>query len=36
VAATVVIFLERLRLGPGRPRIAISERPEPDWAMVLP
>ena len=36
VAATVVIFLERLRLGPGLPRIAISERPEPDWAMVLP
>ena len=36
VAATVVIFLERLRLGPGLPRIAISEQPEPDWAMVLP
>ena len=36
VAATVVIFLERLRLGRGLPRIAISERPEPDWAMVLP
>ena len=32
VAATVVIFLERLRLGPGLPRIAVSERPEADWA----
>ena len=36
VAATVVIFLERLRLGPGLPRIAVSETPEVDWAMVLP
>ena len=36
VAATVVIFLERLRLGPGLPRIAVSEKPEVDWAMVLP
>jgi alpha-beta hydrolase superfamily lysophospholipase len=35
-AATVVMFLERLRLGPGLPRIAISERPEPDWAVALP
>jgi alpha-beta hydrolase superfamily lysophospholipase len=36
VAATVVLFLERLRLGPGLPRIAVSETPEVDWAMVLP
>ncbi len=36
VAATVVIFLERLRLGPGLPRITTTERPEPDWAAVYP
>jgi alpha-beta hydrolase superfamily lysophospholipase len=28
VAATIVLFLERLRLGPARPPIAVSERPE--------
>jgi hypothetical protein len=28
VAATIVLFLERLRLGPGRPAIAVCERPE--------
>ena len=36
VAATVVIFLERLRLGSGLPRIATTETPQVDWAVVLP
>jgi alpha-beta hydrolase superfamily lysophospholipase len=36
VAATVVMFLERLRLGPGLPRIATTETPQVDRAGVLP
>jgi alpha-beta hydrolase superfamily lysophospholipase len=36
VAATIVIFLERLKLGSDLAPIAVTERPEPDWAMVLP
>jgi alpha-beta hydrolase superfamily lysophospholipase len=36
VAATIVLFLERLRLGPGLPRIAISETLEPATEMPGP